>query len=104
MSNYYYNGVVEIDKDNQQIEVEVQAEASGYWKAGDSFGCGCEPPDGDFEIDKVEYLLARTYDEEGNACDVEITDEIKSLVMQKLNEVEFEECVIEPDYDDYYEW
>lgn len=104
MSNYYYNGTIEIDNDERYIEVEVQAEASGYWKSGDSFGYGCEPPDGDFEIDKVEYLSATTYDEEGNACDVEITDEIKSLVMQKLNEVEFEEYVIEPDYDDYYEW
>ena len=103
MSNYYYNGTIEIDNDERYIEVEVQAEASGYWKAGDSFGYGCEPPEGDFEIDEIEYQSARTYDEEGNVSDVEITDEIKSLVKSKLNKVEFEEHVIEPDYDDYYE-
>lgn len=103
MSNYYYDGVVEIDNDGICVEVEVHAEASGFWKAGDSFGCGCEPPDGDFGIDEVEYLSAIAYDAEGNVSDVEITDEIKNLVMQNLNKVEFEERVFEPDYDDYYE-
>ena len=91
MSNYYYDGTIKIDNDEMYVEVKVHAEASGFWKAGDSFGYGCEPPDGDFEIDKVEYLSAKTYDEDGNASDVEITDEIKSLVMRKLKEVEFKE-------------
>lgn len=103
MSNYYYDGIVEIDNNGICIEVEVHAEASGYWKAGDSFGYGCEPPDEDFEIDEVEYLSATAYDEEGNTSDVEITDEIKKLVKSKLHTVEFEERVFEPDYDDYYE-
>ena len=57
---------------------------------------------GDFEIDEIEYLSARTYDEEGNMSDVEITDEIKKMVQSELNKVEFEEHVIEPDYDDCY--
>lgn len=103
MSNYYYDGTVEIDNNGICIEVEVHAEASGYWKAGDPFGYGCEPPDEDFEIDEVEYLSAIAYDEEGNMSDVEITDEIKKLVKSKLHTVEFEERVFEPDYDDYYE-
>lgn len=103
MSNMYYDGTVEIDNNGICIEVEVHAEASGYWKAGDSFGYGCEPPDEDFEIDEVEYKSATAYDEEGNASDVEITDEIKKLVKQELNTIEFEERVFEPDYDDYYE-
>ena len=103
MSNYYYDGTVEIDNNGICIEVEVHAEASGFWKAGDSFGYGCEPPDEDFEIDEVEYLSAIAYDEEGNMSDVEITDEIKKLVKSKLHTVEFEERVFEPDYDDYYE-
>lgn len=103
MSNMYYDGTVEIDNDGVCIEVDVRAEASGYWKAGDFFGYGCEPPDEDFEIDETEYRSATAYDEEGNTSDVEITDEIKNLVMQKLNTVEFEEYVFEPDYDDYYE-
>lgn len=102
MSDYYYDGTIEIDNDEMYVEVEVHAEASGYWKAGDSFGYGCEPPDGDFEIDEIEYLSARTYDEEGNMSDVEITDEIKKIVQSELNKVEFEEHVIEPDYDDCY--
>lgn len=103
MSNMYYDGTVEIDNDGVCIEVDVRAEATGYYKAGDSFGYGCEPPDEDFEIDETEYRSATAYDEEGNTSDVEITDEIKNLVMQKLNTVEFEEYVFEPDYDDYYE-
>lgn len=104
MSNYYYEGTVEIENNGMCIEVDVRAEASGYYKAGDSFGYGCEPPDEDFEIDEIEYRSATAYDEEGNTSDVDITDEIKKLVMQKLHTVEFEELVIEPDYDDYYEW
>ena len=51
MDNYYYNGTVIIDTDEMYVEVEVHAEAHGYYIEGDSFGCGCEPPDGDFEID-----------------------------------------------------
>ena len=106
MSNMYYDGNVEIDNDGMCVEVEVHAEASGYWKAGDSFGYGCEPPDGDFEIDEVEYLSATTYDEEGNASEVEITDEIKKLVESELSEVEWGEKEYdppEPDWDDYRE-
>lgn len=101
MSNYYYDGTVIIDNDEMYVEVEVHAEAHGYYIEGDSFGCGCEPPDGDFEIDKVEYISATTYDEKGNASSVEITDEIKKIVMNLLSEDDFE--VSEPDYDDYHE-
>ena len=104
MSNMYYDGTVEIDNNGICIEVEVHAEATGYYKAGDSFGYGCEPPDEDFEIDEIEYRSAIAYDEEGNTSDVDITDEIKKSVKSKLHTVEFEECVFEPDYDDYYEW
>jgi len=99
MSNYYYNGILIIDNGKMYVEVEVHAEASGFWKAGDSFGCGCEPPDEDFNIDEVEYLSAKTFDEEGNGSDVEITDEIKKLVQYYLNKVEFEERRVDPDYD-----
>lgn len=101
MNYYYYDGTIVIDNDEMYVEVVVHAEAHGYWKAGDSFGCGCEPPDGDFEIDEVEYISATTYDEEGNASSVEITDKIKEIVMSKLYEEDFE--VSEPDYDDCYE-
>ena len=106
MSNYYYDGVVVIDNDKTYVEVEVRAEASGYWKEGDSFGYGCEPPDEDFEIDEIEYLSATTYDEEGNASKVEITDEIKKLVKSELRDVEWDEREYdppEPDWDDYRE-
>lgn len=100
MSNYYYNGIIIIDNNEMYVEVEVHAEASGFWKAGDSFGCGCEPPDEDFNIDEVEYLSAKTFDEEGSGSDVEITDEIKKIVQVELNKVEFEEYIVEPDYDE----
>lgn len=103
MSNYYYDGTIEIEKDEEYVEVEVHAKGSGFSTEGDAFGYGCEPPDGDFQIDEVEYKSAKTYDEEGNMLDVEITDEIKNLVMSELYKVEFEEHVIEPDYEDYYE-
>lgn len=89
MSKYYYNGTIVIDNAEMYVEVEVQANAHGFWKAGDSFGCGCEPPDEDFEIDEIEYISAKTYDEEGNESDVEITDEIKNIVKSKLCNVEF---------------
>ena len=89
MSKYYYKGTIVIDNDDMYIEVEVHAKAHGFWKAGDSFGCGCEPPDEDFEIDEIEYISAKTYDEEGNESDVEITDEIKDIVKSKLCNVEF---------------
>lgn len=101
MSNYYYDGTIIIDNDEMYVEVEVHAEAHGYYIEGDSFGCGCEPPDGDFEIDEVEYVSATTYDEEGNASPVEITDEIKKIVMNQLSEDDFE--VGEPDFDEYHE-
>lgn len=103
MSNYYYDGTIEIDNDDMYVEVEVHAEASGFWKAGDSFGYGCEPPDEDFEIDDVEYISATTYDEDGNPSSVEITDEIKKIVKDQLYKEEFLEREFEPDYEDYYE-
>jgi hypothetical protein len=89
MSKYYYDGTIEIDNAEMYVEVKVHAEAHGFWKAGDSFGCGCEPPDEDFEIDEIKYISAKTYDEEGNASDVEITDEIKNIIKSKLCKVEF---------------
>ena len=101
MEYYYYDRTIVIDNDEMYVEVEVHAEAHGYYIEGDSFGCGCEPPDGDFVIDEVEYISATTYDEEGNVSFVKITDEIKKIVMNKLYEEDFE--VSDPDYDDYYE-
>ena len=96
MSNYYYNGTIEIDNDEMYVEVEVHAEAHGFYIEGDSFGYGCEPPDGEFEIDEVEYISATTYDEEGNPSPVEITDKIKEIVMDRLSVEDFE--VSDPDY------
>jgi len=104
MSKYYYDGTIEIDNDEMYVEVEVHAEASGFYTPGDSFGYGCEPPDEDFEIDEVEFLSAKTYDEDGKASSVEITDEIKEVVMEQLYKEEFQVQTFEPDYDDYYEW
>lgn len=89
MSKYYYDGTFEIDNAEMYVEVKVHAEAHGFWKAGDSFGCGSEPPDEDFEIDEIKYISAKTYDEEGNESNVEISDEIKNIVKSKLCKVEF---------------
>lgn len=96
MSRYYYNGTIEIDNDEMYVEVEVHATAHGFYIEGDSFGYGYEPPDGEFEIDEVEYISATTYDEEGNPYPVEITDEIKKIVMDRLSVEDFE--VSDPDY------
>ena len=106
MGNLYYNGVVEIEKDETVIEVEVSADANGWSTEGDAWGYGCEPPDGDFEIEEVEYLSATSYDEEGNPSPIEITDEIKELVENELRDVEWDEREYdppEPDWDDYRE-
>lgn len=100
MSNMYYNGTIYIDNEDMYVEVEVHAEATGWYTPGDSWGYGCEPPDGDFEIDEVEYISAKTYDEDGNCSDVVLTDEIKKMVMDKLCEEDFKVHDFEPDYDD----
>lgn len=91
MSNFYYNG--EIYLSDESITVEVHAEASGFYTAGDSWGYGCEPDDGDFEIDEVEYI--RAYDDSEDP--VEITEEIKKKVRRKLYDVEFKQHEFEPD-------
>ena len=92
MSNFYYNG--EIYLPDECITVEVHAEASGWYKAGDSWGYGCEPDDGDFNLDEVEYI--RAYDDSEEP--VEITEEIKEKVNKKLFNVDFEEHDFEPDF------
>ncbi len=89
MSNLYYNGEVNID----DIIVEVHAEASGWYRKGDSWGYGCEPPDGEFDIDKVEYINAH---HENLDNSVEITEELKDKVVDALCDVRFEESVYEP--------
>ena len=107
MSNYYYDGTIEIDNDEMYVEVKVYATAHGYYIEGDRWGYGCEPPDGDFEIENIECLSATTYDEEGNASEVEITDEIKKLVESELRDVEWDEREYdppEPDWDDCREY
>lgn len=85
MSNLFYRGTISLFLDYGDIDVDVQAEASGFYSAGDSFGYGCEPPDGDFEIDSIEYIKA--YDPYSNEP-VEITEEIKKEVQKKLYENE----------------
>lgn len=103
MSNMYYDGTIYIDNEDMYLEVDVHAEASGFYTPGDSWGYGCEPPDGDFEIDEVEYISVRTCDEDGNYSNVALTDEIKQMVMDQLYKEDFEVHEYEPDYDDYYE-
>ena len=103
MSNMYYNGTIEIDTEEIYAEVEVRAKASGWYSEGVPSYAGCpEPPDGDFQIDDVEYVSAKSCDEQGNTFPIEITDELKKLVDEKLNQVEFEYDEYEPDCDDYW--
>lgn len=94
MSNMYYYGTVTLYTDEGDIDVDVRAEATGWYSSGDSWGYGCEPPDGDFTIDEVEYVKA--YDDYSKDP-VEITDEMKKQVMKKLYDVEFKEHEFEPD-------
>ena len=80
---YHYEGMIIVDG----VYVEVEARAKGYYRAGDAFGYGCEPPDGDFEITDMDIISA--YDDSDRP--VEITKEFKEKVLSKLYDEDFEE-------------
>lgn len=81
---YHYNGEVYVDG----ITVEVEAEAEGFYCEGDSFGYGCEPPDGDFNITEVKIIQAY---EDAPDNKVPITEELRRKVKAKLYDEDFEE-------------
>ena len=58
------------------------AHVVGWYSEGDSWGYGCEPPEGDEEVDDVDIELA--YVEETGE-DVEITESLKEKVKAELN-------------------
>lgn len=64
------------------IYIEVTAHVVGWYSEGDSWGYGCEPPEGDEEVDDVDIELA--YVEETGE-DVEITESLKEKVKAELN-------------------
>ena len=85
--SYHYNGEVYVDG----VTVEVEAKAEGFYCSGDSFGCGCEPPDGDFEVTEVNIIKAY-YDYPDDPNDrVEVTKELEDKVWKKLYKEEFKE-------------
>lgn len=63
------------------IYIEANVHYVGWYSFGDSWGCGCEPPDGESRVDEVEIELA--YNEETGE-DVEITEELKEKVMKEV--------------------
>lgn len=83
--NYCYKGEVYVDG----VTVEVEAEAVGFYFAGDAFGYGCEPPDGDFEITEVNII--RAYEDIPDDK-VEVTEELRNKVRDKLYNETFEEA------------
>ena len=63
------------------IAIEAKVHIQGWYSSGDSWGYGCEPPDGEDEITEVEVECA--YNEETGE-DVEITEELKQKVMKEV--------------------
>ena len=63
------------------IYIEANIHYVGWYSEGDSWGCGCEPPDGESEVVDVEIEVA--YNEETGE-DVEITEELKQKVMKEV--------------------
>lgn len=63
------------------ICVEARVHYVGWYYPGDSFGYGCEPPDGDSEIVGVKDMEA--YNEETGEP-VEITEELTEKFMEAL--------------------
>lgn len=55
------------------IYIEANVHYEGWCSSGDSWGYGCEPPDGESEVTEVEVECA--YIEETGE-DVEVTDEL----------------------------
>lgn len=84
---YHYKGTLLVD----EVFVEVEAEAEGFYVEGDSFGYGCEPPDEDFTITKVNIIKAYNDDPDDPTDRVEVTDELKKKVKYKLYDETFEE-------------
>ena len=63
------------------IYIEAKLHFVGWYSEGDSWGCGCEPPDGESKVVDVEIELA--YNEEIGE-DVKITEELKQRVMKEF--------------------
>lgn len=80
---YHFNGEIYVEG----VTVEVEAKAEGFYCDGDSFGYGCEPPDGDFNI--TDMNIIRAYDDSDKS--VEVTEELEKKVLQKLYNEEFKE-------------
>jgi hypothetical protein len=81
---YHFNSEVYVEG----ITVEVEARAEGFYCEGDSFGYGCEPPDGDFKITEVNIIRAYPDCPEEP---IEVTEELRKKVWEKLYSEEFEE-------------
>ncbi len=65
------------------ITAEVCVRTRGWYSEGDSWGYGCEPPDGAEEITDVEYEAV--YDETSEEeYEVELTEELKEKFLKKL--------------------
>lgn len=63
------------------IVAEVEAHFEGWYTEGSSFGCGCEPPDGDEEITELNVNYA--YNEE-TGKNVVVTDDLKKKIEAEL--------------------
>ena len=64
------------------IHIEADIHVVGWYSDGDSFGYGCEPPDGDSRIEDIEIETA--YNEETGEA-IEITEELKQKVIKELS-------------------
>ena len=78
---YEYEETHNVELTVDGIVCDVVVSVEGWSTPGDSFGYGCEPPDGEEHITDIEFNYA--YNEETDE-DVTVTESLKKKVKKEL--------------------